>query len=185
MPRLYLIPTLLAILLLVAHGRAAASGSTGNVNLLVGTKTNDNYVVRSQSSVGIDLTWGSHGWPIQINAYGNASRGKGRNAFDDHVDEVSYETGIGATKIWNVRAFHPHIGAGFAHAIRKAHIVGVESGDMRTEAAGARPWIAVGGFWRFGSGVNVGVAMRRSELGNTYPSLGGTHIGFTLGWGWL
>ena len=169
----------------LAVSNVAAAPGTGNVNLLVGMKSNDYWAVGSQSSVGVDLTWGGHGWPILLNVYGNGSWGKGQNVFDDDVSEASYETGIGLTKIWNVRAFHPHVGAGIAHAIRKTHIVQAEeSGEGTFQIGGTRPWIAVGGFWRFGSGMNFGVAMRRSELRSTYPSLGGTQVGFTLGWGW-
>jgi hypothetical protein len=181
-----LVPLVLltAALLTGVSSTAAWSASTGNVNLLVGTKLLDEQR-DDPPCVALDVTWGLHGWPLLLNAYVSGSWMKGETAFGDDLTEAWYETGIGLTRMWSVRSFHPSLGAGIAQVSRRTHILpGGESGEHRYGDEGTRLWIAVGGSWRLGSGLNLGVATRFSEIGHTDRSLGGTHLGFTLGWGW-
>jgi len=176
----------LAIFFVVLISPAASSGSTGNVSLTFGPKlVGGDWIEARPPCIGVDLMCGANSWPVLLNAYASGSWGKGPNSVWDEVSESTYETGIGMTRIWNIRSFRPRIGAGIAHLSRRTHILpGGESGESRFEDAGTRLWIVGGGSWPVGSGANLGATVRFSELRHMYPSLGGTHLGLTLGWGW-
>jgi hypothetical protein len=155
--------------------------TTGNVNFLLGAKDVGYSGISDQRAAAVDITGGIQGLPLLLDAYSSGSWGKGRNSFGDPLTEARYETGGGLIATWAFGSFHPHLGAGLGRTTWK---VQHESDERKFQVAEANRWIAGGGFWRFASGVNVGVAVRSSTGHHRYPELGGTHYGLTLGWGW-
>jgi hypothetical protein len=163
----------------------ASFSTTGNVNFLLGAKHVDYSGTGDQLAAGLDITFGIRGCPVLLDAYSSGSWGEGENAFDDPISEARYETGGGLIGSWSFGSFHPHLGFGFGRTTWKVHIgPGGESEERRFQVTEAHRWVSWGGFWRFASGVNVGLAIRSSKGHQKYPEHGGTHYGLTLGWGW-
>jgi len=182
------LPTLLIFMLAAFCGipeAAANFGTTGNVNLLLGAKHVGYSGTGDQRAASLDAMCGIRGFPVLLDAYSGASWGKGQNSFDDPITEARYETGGGLMGIWRFGSFFPHVGSGWGRITMKAHIgPGGESGERRFEETDSHRWTSWGGFWRFPSGINLGLAVRSSVGHQRYPELGGTHYGLTLGWGW-
>jgi len=182
------LPTLLLFTLTVfgciPEAKANLS-TTGNVNFLLGAKHVEYSRTDDQLAASLDVTCGVRGCPVLLDAYSSGSWGEGQNSFDDPITEARYETGGGLMGIWRFGSFFPHLGFGWGRITRKAHIgPGGESGERRFQETEPQRWVSWGGFWRFPSGVNLGLAVRSSAGHQRYPSLGGTHYGLTLGWGW-
>ncbi len=189
MTRSTLLLSTLLILMLAAFGwtpdAEANFSTTGNVNFLLGAKDVGYRSTGDQRAASLDVTCGIAGCPVLLDAYSSGSWGEGRNSFDDTITEARYETGGGLMGIWRFGSFFPHLGFGWGRITMKAHIgPGGESGERRFEETDSHRWVSWGGFWRFPSGINLGLAVRSSKGHQRYPSLGGTHYGLTLGWGW-
>ena len=163
-----------------------SSGSTATITVLLGPKLlDDTWVTQDQAGIAVDAMWGRRNWPALLTTYVSASSGKGRNSLWTDVRESVQEAGIGLTKSWMTGSFHPRLGAGVSRIWEKTHIEkSVDSEDRRFEETGMRPWVAWGGSWSVGSGFELGAAVRASELGHTNVSLGGWHVGLTIGRRW-
>jgi hypothetical protein len=129
-PRLPL-ATFLALILLANPGPVAASGSTGNLSLFVGPRVwGGDWVTNGHPLVALELTLGGYAWPLLLDVYASSIHSKKENVFSDEVSEQQHESGVGLTRVWNIRAFHPHLGLGVRHAWARTHIQGEESGDL-------------------------------------------------------
>ena len=175
-------PLLLAILPILAAEIAQPfpAIATTLASLTVGMKHFEFW--GDQPAQSLDLMWGGHGWPVLLNGFACRASGKAENAFSDTFESSSYEAGVGATRLWSLGAFHPHLGAGISRIWWKTHhLPGEDVADYTSESSGTRAWVAGGGFLPLGSGFHLGATARLSGIRQT-GSLG-TQIGLEVGWG--
>jgi len=161
----------------------AHASSNGAVNLLLGKKSLDSR--ESQPCLALDLLWGQRGWPVLFNLYVSGAWDEYETPIYTTNTEANYEAGLGLAKIWNLGSLHPHASAGTGYMWRRIHSdEGETSERRRLNSSDVGLWVGTGTFWRSRWGLDLGVAVRFSGLATSGYSLGGTHVGITLGWGW-
>ena len=178
----FLLLAMIPMLALEISRPSTASGTT-LANFTIGIKSVKYW--DGQPAQSLDLMWSAHGWPLLLNGFACRASGKTQNAFGDTFEGRSYEAGLGVARLWSLGGFHPHLGVGVSRIWwRTHHVPGEDVDDYSYEAKGSRVWLAGGGFVPLGSRFHLGAAVRFSELRDMYQPLGGTHAGFTVGWGY-
>ena len=138
--------------------------------------------LETQTAYGADIMWGVHHWPVLLDGFACRASGDRRGDLEDLFKARSYEAGLGLAKVWNVGAFHPRVSFGASRVWRRTRRI-EESRETAFEEKASRLWLSGGGLISMGFGTYFGANVRFSELRNMYPSLGGTHVGFAVGWG--
>ena len=136
----------------------------------------------AQTAYGADLMWRAHRWPVLLDGFACRASGDRQGDLEDRFKARSYEAGLGLAKVWNMGAFHPRVSFGASRVWWKTRRI-EESGETASEEKASRLWLSGGGLVSMGFGTYFGANVRFSELRNMYPSIGGTHVGFGIGWG--
>lgn len=187
------IPILFAVLVGCAASSAALAAPEDwdwNYNAILGRRivgSKEWKPFRDYGEVGVEASWGKSDEPLMFATDFFASQDTKREG-NRTLASNSYQVQLGLRKIWSKTRWNPYAGAGIAFtktdAERPTLTGGVESSDDITEGL----WVGGGIFYRAGTNLNLGVALRASLM-RRYRIFGlgrggnSTHIGFVIGWG--
>src|SRR6185295_1956184 len=95
---------------------------------------------------------------------------------------------LGLRKIWSEKRWMPYAGAGLAFTKADVERPALSGGIEKDSDISEGLWVGGGVFYRAGTNLNLGVAVRASLM-RRYRIFGigtggnSTHIGFVIGWG--
>jgi hypothetical protein len=174
---------------------------TGNVSIALTAKRlpkGDWGSLADQSGIGVEVTWGRRGWPLQyavdfLVTENNSARSTSQDpyTYDLGVEPLAdtAELALGLRKVWVANRLQAHLGGGLAILSAKLNgeAVGL-SGRVFDEDDTIGPWLGGALFWRIGSRWGLGLTARYSRgevrIFDEEREAGGPQYGITLGWNW-
>lgn len=168
----------------------AADGFTGNINLLLGSKTleeDDWEPLDSQAEFGVDFDFGMQTWPIHIDvAYLSSSDDQDFSGYDPEFGDITgnleattTELRLGAKYIWDSWSTMRLYAAGGLSNIKGEFEVSAYGVSISEDDSAIGFYVTGGIYWtlaeHFNLGAELGYSKATIELYDYEGEAGGTH----------
>ena len=180
---------LITLLFLCISTAAHAQGSSGNANLLLGSKKLDKddwEPLESQAELGAMFDFNLDNWPVNM-AVDLLVSADTATILGVDIEASTVEIDFGARKYFDTgSSFSPYIGGGLA--LVSAELKAIEGNVEITEDDSSMGfWLNAGFAWTINQ-VNIGIDLRHSDAEVTLygydAEAGGNHIGLFVGYHW-
>lgn len=178
-----------AVFLALVFTSSHASGSSGNINFFIGTKSlekSDWEPVDEHAELGVLVDFKAPDWPVSF-AIDFLVSGAKESQLGLDIEGRTSEIDIGVRKIFDDHnsSVRPYIGGGLALISAEIEATNFSiSDDDRSLGI----WLNGGVYWTLNQSFNIGIDLRYSKaevtLFNVDGEAGGTHIGLMLGYHW-